>query len=320
MPRVSVIVPNYNHARFLTERIESVLAQTFADFELILLDDASSDDSRSILERYRRHPRVRLHFNEVNSGSPFAQWNRGFELARGEYIWIAESDDAAEPQLLEGLLAIMDPDPGIALAYCASQAVDPEGRNLGRLPDPTRDSLHARFRHAFTRPGVEELRDQLLGVCNDIPNASGVLFRRTAIAAAGQPDPWYRITGDWEFYSRVLLEGAVAYTPEAWNRFRCHDQSARETQRRSGRRWLEVSRFYDWALRQPRLAEGRRAELIRRFVHHLAGEMQYHRAAVDTRTTLGVLREIWLCHPWIRRALAMEIARRGWRRLLSPRG
>ena len=97
-PRVSVIVPSYNHARFLRQRIESILGQSFRDFELILLDDCSTDDSVSILREYESHARLSaLVVNAQNSGSPMAQWKRGLDLAAGELIWIAESDDWAEP-------------------------------------------------------------------------------------------------------------------------------------------------------------------------------------------------------------------------------
>ena len=95
-PKVSIVVPNYNHARFLPRRIDSILGQSFQDFELILLDDCSADDSRSILSKYADDPRVRIEFNEVNSGSSFKQWNKGVRLAHGEYVWIAESDDYAD--------------------------------------------------------------------------------------------------------------------------------------------------------------------------------------------------------------------------------
>src|SRR5437868_456309 len=92
-PIVSVVVPNYNHARFLRKRIDSVLGQTYQDFELILMDDCSTDESRSIIEEYAREARIRIELNEENSGSTFKQWNKGVRLARGEYVWIAESDD-----------------------------------------------------------------------------------------------------------------------------------------------------------------------------------------------------------------------------------
>jgi len=90
MPNVTVIVPNYNHARFLRQRLDSILTQTYQDFELILLDDCSTDDSRTILKEYAADPRVRLELNEANSGSPFKQWNKGVQLAQGKYVWIAE--------------------------------------------------------------------------------------------------------------------------------------------------------------------------------------------------------------------------------------
>src|ERR1700686_241166 len=104
IPKVSIIIPNYNHARYLRKRMDSVLGQTFQNFELILLDDCSTDESRSILLEYATDPRVRIDFNEKNSGSTFRQWNKGVRLAHGEYVWIAESDDYADPHLLERLV------------------------------------------------------------------------------------------------------------------------------------------------------------------------------------------------------------------------
>src|ERR1039457_1590707 len=108
MPKVSIVVPNYNHARFLPHRLDSVLGQTFQDFELILLDDCSTDESRSILSQYGGDPRVRIEFNVVNSGSTFKQWNKGVRLAREEYVWIAESDDYADERLLEKLVVRLE--------------------------------------------------------------------------------------------------------------------------------------------------------------------------------------------------------------------
>src|SRR6516225_7688773 len=101
MPSVSVIVPNYNHARYLRRRVDSIVDQTYQDFELILLDDCSTDGSREVLQSYADDPRVRIEFNDENTGTPFKQWNRGVRMARGRYIWIAESDDYAGPRFLE---------------------------------------------------------------------------------------------------------------------------------------------------------------------------------------------------------------------------
>src|ERR1700733_1271978 len=133
MCKVSVIVPNYNHARYLPKRIESILRQTFQDFELILLDDCSTDESRAILQEYAADPRVRLEFNEVNSGSTFKQWNKGARLARGKYVWLAESDDYADERLLEKLIAPLEQDPSAVLCYCRSWRVSDDGELNGDL-------------------------------------------------------------------------------------------------------------------------------------------------------------------------------------------
>src|ERR1700722_8508136 len=89
MPKVSVIIPSYNHARFLRQRIDTVLQQTFQDFEVILLDDCSPDNSPEIISSYVGDSRVRIEFNAINSGSTFKQWNKGVRMARGDYVWIA---------------------------------------------------------------------------------------------------------------------------------------------------------------------------------------------------------------------------------------
>jgi glycosyltransferase involved in cell wall biosynthesis len=101
---ISIIVPNFNHASFLKERPDSVFNQTYQDFEVILLDDCSTDNSLEVLQEYANHPKV-AHFviNEQNTGSTFKQWKKGIELAKGEWIWIAESDDWCEPSLLQEL-------------------------------------------------------------------------------------------------------------------------------------------------------------------------------------------------------------------------
>ena len=101
-PKVSIILPNFNHQLFLKERLDSIFNQTFQDFEVIVLDDASTDGSMIILNEYKNHPKVfQFIINKKNSGSPFKQWKKGMQLARGEYIWIAETDDYADENFLE---------------------------------------------------------------------------------------------------------------------------------------------------------------------------------------------------------------------------
>src|SRR5260370_4379697 len=120
MPNVRVIVANYNDARFLHQRIGSILAQTLQPVEIILMDDASTDNSREILASYSGDSRITLDFNRSNSGCVFKQWNRGLRQVKGDYIWIAESDDYSHVGFLERLVGALDSNPSGGMAYCQS--------------------------------------------------------------------------------------------------------------------------------------------------------------------------------------------------------
>ena len=127
MPKVSVIVPNYNHEAFLRRRLDSVYGQTYKNVEVILLDDCSSDRSRSVLDEYAAaHAEItRTAYNQQNSGSAFRQWARGIKQATGELVWIAESDDFCDERFLELLVRCFD-DEAVLLAYVNSVFVDQE--------------------------------------------------------------------------------------------------------------------------------------------------------------------------------------------------
>ena len=117
-PLVSVIIPNYNHAQYLEKRIDTVLNQTYQNIEVIILDDKSTDNSLEVIEQYRNHPKVaQIVVNEQNTGSPFKQWDMGINLANGELIWIAESDDYNELIFLEELIAEWNRHSNVVLAF-----------------------------------------------------------------------------------------------------------------------------------------------------------------------------------------------------------
>jgi glycosyltransferase involved in cell wall biosynthesis len=166
-PKVSVIVPNYNHARFLRQRLDSIFNQTFQDFEVIILDDCSTENSKEVIEEYRNRSQVsHVVYNETNSGSPFKQWAKGIDLAQGEYIWIAESDDWAEVNFLEIMVSCINSNRNIALVFSASNWVylDHEDKIL----------LHSKI---FKMNGIEFIKKRM--ICgNSIQNASAVIFRK----------------------------------------------------------------------------------------------------------------------------------------------
>lgn len=229
-PLVSIVLPNYNHARFLPRRIESILAQTFQDFELIALDDCSTDGSRAVLEGYARGGRMRLVFNERNSGSPFLQWKKGAELAVGRYLWIAESDDFADPALLATLVGRLQANPRAVLAYCQSHNADETGRIVGTWTHWTDDLDPHRWRHDYTNSGRDEVANFLVQK-NTIPNASAVLVDRGIFLEALAGSETMRLSGDWWTWCRVLLRGDVVFVSTCLNYFRSHAQSVRDTTR-----------------------------------------------------------------------------------------
>jgi hypothetical protein len=123
-PKVSIIVPNFNHKRFLRERLESIYNQTYKNMEVLLLDDCSTDGSLAVLKEYAdRYPEITTCcFNETNSGGVFEQWKRGLELATGELAWIAESDDYCTSNLLEELVKPFS-NQAVMLAFSRSDFV-----------------------------------------------------------------------------------------------------------------------------------------------------------------------------------------------------
>jgi glycosyltransferase involved in cell wall biosynthesis len=177
-PKVSIIVPNYNHARYLPKRLDSIFSQTFRDFEVILMDDCSTDNSLEIFERYARYADVKIIKNEQNSGSPFLQWLKAFEIVQGDIIWIAESDDWSELNFLETLLPAFE-NPEVNFAYCASLIVDEDDNIKGdyRQGEYLCSISKTRWNESYCIPADQEV-DEAMGIKNTVLNISSALFRR----------------------------------------------------------------------------------------------------------------------------------------------
>jgi glycosyltransferase involved in cell wall biosynthesis len=241
MPKVSIIIPNYNHAQFLEQRIESVLSQTFQDFEIIFLDDASTDSSREVFAKYAHHLKItHTIFNEINSGSPFKQWEKGLNLATGEYIWIAESDDYCELDFLEEMISIIKDD--TSLAYCRSIAVS-EYNSISTENYFWPDDLEpGRWLNPYIQNGNLEIKN-FFSYKNVIPNASSAIFKRQDI----KRDPRIldmKYAGDWLFWINQIKNSKIVYTPKRLNYFR----SSRNNTRSPGNLKVEERRFKEYFL------------------------------------------------------------------------
>jgi glycosyltransferase involved in cell wall biosynthesis len=225
-PLVSVIVPSYNHARFLPERLESITRQTLSDIEIILLDDCSTDNSLEILREFAsREPRARLIPNSKNSGSTFKQWRKGLAEARGKYIWIAESDDSAHPELLQTLAAKLEANQNATMAACCPQMTDISGKNLGIPIDWFSDIGAKRWESDFSTSGRDLIAD-VLSQKNAILNASGVLFRLSD-ETKNLVDDSMRLCADWLFWIRLLSRGDFEYIARPFNYWRLDSSNAR---------------------------------------------------------------------------------------------
>src|SRR5689334_4653247 len=223
----SVIIPNYNHAAYLPERIDSVLFQTYRNFEVIILDDCSTDSSRQIIESYKKHQAVsHIILNQKNSGSPFLQWIRGIQLAKNEWIWIAESDDFADPEFLHEAAKSIQQHGSVGLFYCdgtISESGDKSGSK--RFSDQKNKIFKTnKWDHSYSQGGITEI-NECLKFDNTVNNVSGVVFKKELLAKAVDKLQAFTYYGDWYCYFRLCLEADIYYCNKPLNMYRKHSKS-----------------------------------------------------------------------------------------------
>ena len=238
---ISVIIPGYNHAPYLRERIESVLNQEYPDLEVILLDDCSTDNSAEIMQAYASDKyscngrEVRFVPNESNSGNTFKQWAKGISLAKGEYIWIAESDDVAEPSFLRECMARLLANPKAVVAFSWSDMIGPDSKVLDYSWDET---------WRYKAPGVyegEEFCLQRMVYKNLMYNASMIVFRKKYYEKVSPRYMQFRHSGDWLFWFEICMQGEVCEVPQKLNKFRQHSQKVSNDSRTSGMDFEEMA-------------------------------------------------------------------------------
>ena len=225
-PLVTAIVPNFNHARFLRRRLDSILNQTYGRCELLILDDCSKDGSLEIIREYEaNHPdRIRTLINVENSGSVFSQWRKGIDNARGDLIWICESDDFCELDFLEHAVKPFA-DRSVMISFGRIQFADKSGNLCAGLDSYREEAEAGVWSKPLVRPASEWFRGTF-AVSNIIPNVGGCLIRRQTMSE----DIWsealsYRIVGDWYLYCRLSNGGQIAYVPKATAYFRQHGRN-----------------------------------------------------------------------------------------------
>lgn len=267
MPLVTVIVPNFNHAAFLEKRLETIFGQTYRDFEVILLDDCSTDESRGVLKAWCSREQVsHLVFNEKNSGSAFAQWKKGISLAAGKYIWIAESDDFCDPEFLEKAVAKLEA--GADVFSVKTLNTGENGELLAARNSWMDDISPSRWDADFESDGPEEVRFAL-AVKNTIPNASGVVFRMNSrvLPVLARLENM-QFCGDWLFWMNLLESPSrYCYCASVRNYFRTHAAVTRKAAKHEIRN-REISAVLRFVLALALPAERRRYLVNYYFQNH----------------------------------------------------
>ena len=240
-PLVSVIIPNYNHARFLDERIQSVLNQTYQNFEVIILDDKSTDNSVEVINKYKDNPHVsHIVVNEENSGSPFKQWYRGISMAKGGWIWIAESDDSCDNRLLERLVNGIKEN--VIVSFCRSTRMNSSGQSI---PFNYQDCLP----ESLWMDGMEFISHYLGKKCV-ICNASSAIFKKEVAKIIPTDFQNYRACGDWLFWIYLVSKGYVTYTNEPLNYFRSHETNTTRKGAAIGLAQKEKKKIVDYLVKE----------------------------------------------------------------------
>lgn len=256
IPKVSVIVPNYCHYAYLDERLHSIFNQTFQDYEVIILDDCSPDNgkSKAVIESYRSNPKVsHIVYNETNSGSTFKQWKKGIELAKGELIWIAESDDSCDNRLLDSLVSEFLDDPNKALAFTYSQFINQNGEKIDQIL-PISDKV--------TRISGKAFVSRYMTTGNVVKNASSALFKKSIATQIDDVYMNYTGGGDKLFWILIAYMGNVSIIHAPYNLFRRHEGVVTDKKSKDGTNFKEAWLTYQY-MNQHHLISPIRAKLTK---------------------------------------------------------
>lgn len=229
LKRVSVVIPNYNYASYLPERLSSIFNQSYPIYEILFLEDCSPDDSLQVAKAFclDRNREIQFFENEVNSGNVFKQWHKGAGLASGEYLWFAEADDAAHIDFVR--LCLPDSN-DVVMSIANSEQVDEDGKHLAKnynyyFDEEMKESFELGTKKA------SEFVSGVLSVKNQIMNVSGCLFRSDCVKYTLDKElnemQKFKVAGDWYLYCNLLtdFDGYVKLESKSLNVHRRHSSS-----------------------------------------------------------------------------------------------
>ena len=290
-PRVTVLVPSYNYGRFIADALDSLLCQSFTDWEAVVIDNASTDDTKTVLDRYG-DPRIRVEYHAENRGH-IASFNEGLALAEGELFVLLSADDRYRPAFLERVVECFDAHPNVSFVATHGERIDEHGRVVG--PELG----------LFDRSGVHEglplLFERSFATCAGVaPTAS---FR-----ALGGYDTTLPHSHDTYLWRRLAISAPIGYVYEPLYERRFHERSLSREAARSrvleAEHGKQLARIFSAPDLPPRVRSLERhaySELHWKIAHEYFAERRFGRTVAHALSAVryepAVLRRH---HPWRR--------------------
>lgn len=224
--KISVVVPNYNYAKFMHQRIYSILRQNYKLYELIILDDNSKDNSIKVIDdicnSLKEYINIKSVYNTTNSGSAFKQWKKGMELATGDYVWIAEADDYCEAKLLRTLVNPIKKDKNVMISYSDTAFIDTFGNIILKSIKPEIDiQKSGHWDKSYINNGLNEIKNYSYLNCT-IANVSSAIIKNGDYEEYLKMSGKFKQAGDWLFYVNLISNGDIAYSNKVLNYYRVH--------------------------------------------------------------------------------------------------
>ena len=245
--KISVVVPNYNYSNYLYQRVYSILNQNYKIHELIILDDASKDNSlfyiKQIEQKISEFVNVKVVVNDINSGNAFSQRQKGINLATGDYVWVAEADDYAKKNFLNEIVSPLKKNNNIVISYADTGFIDSNGYiTKNSLVDQIDILKTNHWNASYVNKGIAEINCYSYLNCT-IPNVSGTIIKKGNYDEIFESAKKFHQSGDWFTYLNILNLGDISFINKTLNYYRVHGNNISQTFDKKAH-ILEIQRIY----------------------------------------------------------------------------
>jgi glycosyltransferase involved in cell wall biosynthesis len=265
---ISVIIPNYNYERFMMQRLYSILRQRIKINEIIILDDCSTDNSRKLIDRLCNtlSPIIDIKkvYNDVNSGSAFKQWKKGFEFAKGDYVWIAEADDYCDASFLEEVIKPIRKNDNVMISYTDTAFIDVDGKIFMKTIKPEIDIMKTHhWDNSYVNDGQDEIKNYSYLNCT-IANVSSAIIKNGNYDNYFKNSGEYKQAGDWLFYVNVISNGKIAYCNKTLNYYRVHGNNVSSVTKKQAH-FEEMKRIHNYYIKRFKLTAKHKKMINKRY-------------------------------------------------------